>query len=447
MSSVASPHAAMGARAPATGVAMGRLVDAGHRGNGDPPLLQVPCLTAGLPTPDSIAQQKEGYARALEEQLRKGVELLGQTHKQKTDNLHQSANKNKQQYDLMLDQQVKQQEMSLSQQYNQQLMMLQQAAQQQRAELEQQAAALILEWQQRQTQREFIKESAGIQKRFAQMQRELAVELDKVGSASTKGAGSMQLSIGAGSCGLSTASSMCLPIGVAPVAKYELPATLRIASGSRLPGILPSRYTASTSAGSCTLPPAGCSSGSSFAPGVYSVPRPTLSRPGSYVPPPALTGSIRSLSTDSLASRPGSFVPAPQRGPVVYGGPGGSLSVPLGGVLRGGSAALPVGGGGSMQLSVGGGSTALPSSSVSVYTAPATTAMLAPSSGGSHALPIGGAQLYAQAITQAAVAQAAAAKAAAAACATPRTGPRGSTSPAECEEPGPKTPLAPARGG
>lgn len=45
-------------------------------------MLQVPCLTAGMPTPDAIAQQKENYARALEEQLRKGVELLGETHKE-----------------------------------------------------------------------------------------------------------------------------------------------------------------------------------------------------------------------------------------------------------------------------------------------------------------------------------------------------------------------------
>jgi len=145
------------------------------------PVAQVPCLTAGLPTPDAINVQKESYARSLEEQLKQGVELLGATHKQKTDYLHASANQQKHQYNLMLDQQVKQQEMVLSQHYNQQLMILQQAAQQQRAELEQQAASLTLEWRQKQTQEEFMREQLGIQQRYAQVQQELAVEMEKVG--------------------------------------------------------------------------------------------------------------------------------------------------------------------------------------------------------------------------------------------------------------------------
>merc|ERR1719350_682614 len=68
---------------------------------------QVPCLTAGLPTPDAISTQKEVHARTLEEQLRQGVEVLGATHKQKTDYLHATANQQKHAYHLMLDQQVK----------------------------------------------------------------------------------------------------------------------------------------------------------------------------------------------------------------------------------------------------------------------------------------------------------------------------------------------------
>lgn len=401
-------------------------------------MLQVPCLTAGMPTPDAIAQQKENYARALEEQLRKGVELLGETHKEKTDHLHQSANKNKQQYNLMLDQQVKQHEMTLSQQYNHQLMMLQQAAQQQRAELDQQAAALVLEWQQRQTQQEFMKESMGIRKRYDQVQKELAHEMQKVGSTSTTGAGSMALSIG-GSRALSAAGSMHLPIGAGsaqlpigavPLAKYELPANLRSPSNSR-------------SAGSCTMPPA------TYMPGVYMAPRQSLSRPSSYVPP----ASMRSLSTDSRASGQGSGVPTPAPGMVTYSS-AGSLTVPLGrapGPSRGGSTAMPMGSGGSAQLPIGR-SAALPAGAV-VYGALAGSHVLpvgggavryAQASAGSHALPVGGGGtvMYTQAITQAAAAQAAAAKAAAEAAAE-------ATEAARFAEDGslPPTPMLPDRGG
>merc|ERR1719183_2530748 len=64
-------------------------------------------LTEGIPDPSAVQKQKESYARSLEEQLRKGVEVLAQTHKQQTEALHAQANQEKQRYNTLLDQQVK----------------------------------------------------------------------------------------------------------------------------------------------------------------------------------------------------------------------------------------------------------------------------------------------------------------------------------------------------
>merc|ERR1740138_199242 len=65
----------------------------------------------GIPDPSAVQRQKENFARSLEEQLRKGVEVLAATHKQQTDQLHEQANQEKERYNKMLDQQVKAREL------------------------------------------------------------------------------------------------------------------------------------------------------------------------------------------------------------------------------------------------------------------------------------------------------------------------------------------------
>lgn len=136
-----------------------------------------------LADPDTIRKQKEQYAVDLEEQLKKGVEVLGETHKQKMEELHARANQEKTRYNLAMDQQVKQQELVLSQQYNEQLMRLQQAAQAKRAELEQQATSLTLEFQQRKVQEEFMVSQRGIQQQHHEAQARLTDEMTRLGLA------------------------------------------------------------------------------------------------------------------------------------------------------------------------------------------------------------------------------------------------------------------------
>jgi len=134
-----------------------------------------------LADPDTINSQKENYARDLEEQLSRGVEVLGDTHRQQTETLHAAANQEKTRYNLAMDQQVKQQELFLSQEYNEQLMRLQQAAQAKRAELEQQATGLTLEFQQRKVQEEFMAQQLGIQQQHMEAQSRLQEEMRKLG--------------------------------------------------------------------------------------------------------------------------------------------------------------------------------------------------------------------------------------------------------------------------
>jgi len=134
-----------------------------------------------LADPDTINAQKENYARDLEEQLCRGVEVLGDTHRQQTETLHAAANQEKTRYNLAMDQQVKQQELFLSQEYNEQLMRLQQAAQAKRAELEQQATGLTLEFQQRKVQEEFMAQQLGIQQQHMEAQSRLQEEMRKLG--------------------------------------------------------------------------------------------------------------------------------------------------------------------------------------------------------------------------------------------------------------------------
>jgi len=138
-----------------------------------------------LADPETIMKQKAAYARDLEQQLRRGVEVLGEAHKQQTEALHNRANQEKTRYNLAMDQLVKQQELFLSQEYNEQLMRLQQAAQAKRAELEQQATGLTLEFQQRKVQEEFLAQQLGIQQQHLEAQKQIEEELRKLGLPST----------------------------------------------------------------------------------------------------------------------------------------------------------------------------------------------------------------------------------------------------------------------
>eukprot|EP00929_Paragymnodinium_shiwhaense_P119913 TRINITY_DN91827_c0_g1_i1.p1 TRINITY_DN91827_c0_g1~~TRINITY_DN91827_c0_g1_i1.p1 ORF type:complete len:444 (-),score=105.93 TRINITY_DN91827_c0_g1_i1:206-1345(-) len=195
-------------------------------------------LTSGFPDPESVRQQKDNFAKDLEDQLKTGVERLGVTHKQQMDLLKANANQEKHRYNLVLDQQVKQQELMLSQQYNEQLMRLQQAAQHKRAELEKQACGLILEYQQRKVQEEFMAQQVGIQKQHSEAQHRLQEEMTKLGPSTAAAAAPTAAASTAPPPALSFVPAM--PTGGQPQAAYAAPprAPTAINAPPRVGGVL-----------------------------------------------------------------------------------------------------------------------------------------------------------------------------------------------------------------
>lgn len=137
-----------------------------------------------LPPPDVIQKNKDGSTKELENQLKKGAEHLGNTHKEKTDYLHAVANQQKQQFNVMLDQQVKEQEMILLQEYNQQLKRLQQAAQSRKAELETQANKMAMNWQQQKVMEEFVRHKNGIEEQYEEAKAEIDSKIAELGVSS-----------------------------------------------------------------------------------------------------------------------------------------------------------------------------------------------------------------------------------------------------------------------
>lgn len=137
-------------------------------------------LTAGLPTPDEIDRQKEGYAKGIDRQFVSDADALSKTHAHYTDFLYSQAEQTKAQMILAIDQQVKQQELMMSQKYNEQLMILHQAAQRQRADLEQQANCLSLEYHTRKTQEEFMRKQYSLEKERYDSQMKIHNELQRM---------------------------------------------------------------------------------------------------------------------------------------------------------------------------------------------------------------------------------------------------------------------------
>merc|ERR1719265_1522720 len=78
-------------------------------------------LTQGMPDPNTIAKQKAGYARMLDDQLKQGTDVVNQQLKYQKEYLAAQAEQQKQTFLLQLEQQAKQTDFQLTQQYSQQL--------------------------------------------------------------------------------------------------------------------------------------------------------------------------------------------------------------------------------------------------------------------------------------------------------------------------------------
>lgn len=257
-------------------------------------------LTAGIPDPAAVQRQKESYARSLEEQLRKGVEVLAATHKQQTDLLHAQANEEKNRFNVAMDQEVKQRELGISQQYNEQLMRLQQAAQTRRAELDQQACGLTLEYQQQKVEQECASQQQRIQMQHLEAQARLNAQIEKLAVPGSLLAGKSSAVVPMANYALPSLMpqppswAAPVPTGVLPyVPPPGAPTALPMTRPSPvLPGAIPGLVPRSNSRASLSYVPPG------IPPPAIPVPPAFGRRVGSFVPP----------STGSFAQT-GSYVP------------------------------------------------------------------------------------------------------------------------------------------
>jgi len=115
-----------------------------------------PRLTSGMPDPSSVAKQREGYLRQLEEQERQAIAVLEQQRAQQVGLLRAAGDQQKKKYCLEVNQQVAQNDIVLDQQHSEQMMVLNQQYSQQRGVLENQANALIMEFQQKKAQEDML---------------------------------------------------------------------------------------------------------------------------------------------------------------------------------------------------------------------------------------------------------------------------------------------------
>jgi hypothetical protein len=107
-------------------------------------------LTAGLPTPAAIAEQKQAYERALDQQMEAGKRKIQEQTGQALQILREAAEQKKLQLSMQVDEQLMEKEFSLDQQTHEQIMKMQEDAFHRKSQLEEQANALILEYKQRQ---------------------------------------------------------------------------------------------------------------------------------------------------------------------------------------------------------------------------------------------------------------------------------------------------------
>merc|ERR1712137_290813 len=150
---------------------------------GVPPAVPVnfaPQQTQVLPDPSAIAQQKETYAKSLNQQLENGKDQILQENQQKKKALNDMAAHQKAMFALQVDQELKKQEATADHDMNKKIHDLNKAAHDQRMILEQQAANLVMEYNTKKAQEQFDQQQAVIAKSHDEAQSKLHAELSKL---------------------------------------------------------------------------------------------------------------------------------------------------------------------------------------------------------------------------------------------------------------------------
>lgn len=136
-----------------------------------------------LPDPQAVAQQKDTYAKSLEQQLTQGREQIIRENQQKKKALNDMSEHQKAMYVLQVDQELKKQEALADHEMNKKIHDLTKAAHDQRMILEQQAANLVMEYNTRKAHEQFDQQQQIIAKAHDEAQSKLHAQLNQLGPA------------------------------------------------------------------------------------------------------------------------------------------------------------------------------------------------------------------------------------------------------------------------
>lgn len=142
-------------------------------------------LTAGLPDPASIEQQKAQYAKSLDQQLAQAVQSIEEQAKNEKQQIQTRMQTQLAQYQLQVEEQTKMQMMQVDAKVQAQLKGLREAAVTQKSALEEQAAVATMEYRKKKAMEEQGLKSYQIQKTFYDAEMKLMQQYKEV---SQKGA-------------------------------------------------------------------------------------------------------------------------------------------------------------------------------------------------------------------------------------------------------------------
>merc|ERR1712137_992080 len=183
---------------------------------GVPPAVPVnfaPQQTQVLPDPSAIAQQKETYAKSLNQQLENGKDQILQENQQKKKALNDMAAHQKAMFALQVDQELKKQEAAADHDMNKKIHDLNKAAHDQRMILEQQAANLVMEYNTKKAQEQFEQQQAIIAKSHEDAQSKLHAELSKLHPPATAQIAPPAVPAAFAPTAVAVAPAMCAPPG------------------------------------------------------------------------------------------------------------------------------------------------------------------------------------------------------------------------------------------
>mmetsp|Transcript_67484 Transcript_67484/g.149525 ORF Transcript_67484/g.149525 Transcript_67484/m.149525 type:complete len:269 (+) Transcript_67484:86-892(+) len=160
-----------------------------------PEPLPPPFLTEGLQSPTSIETRRAKYSRSLDEQAKKGTEMLDAQKKQQIESIYKAAEQLKSSIQSspwkgrliwQIDQLARQQDVQLGQKYSQSSRNLQQAYEQQKHALDVHANELALDYQWRRSQEDTMKQQYEMQKMQYDFQMQTIKDMREMADAEAK---------------------------------------------------------------------------------------------------------------------------------------------------------------------------------------------------------------------------------------------------------------------